>query len=267
MEISKDKVDSTSIAFEMLGAREIIKLTAGGVNIEHQVKALESAIVENPRLAIDLIRALIESVCITILHDRGLSVTTKHDLPELIKLTLKKLNLPYDNIPNAKKVNESIGKTAQGLANLIQGICELRTLEGFASHGKDAFFQSSLDLAHVHLAARAADALVNFLFKKHQNNLEAHSATRLIYEHHESFNDYINDNTEPVIIFDLRYSPSEILYNLDKEAYRDLLTDYHNQELGDSDRSVSQEQNLSEEISLDCQHTNTEDISIVSIKL
>jgi len=236
MEISEVKVDATFMAFEMRGAREIIQLTAGAVHIEHQVKALESAIVENPGLAIDLIKALIESVCITILKDLGKTFNKGEGLGKIVKKTLKELNLLHEN-PDAatSKVIQSLNQTATGLADAVQGICELRNLEGFASHGKDAYFQSSLKLVQLELAARAADALVNFLFKINKNYTEQHSPTRLIYQDHTLFNEHVDENNPPVTIFGLIYTPSEVLYLMDKEAYREQLLDYKNQESTDDD--------------------------------
>jgi len=49
--------------FIMHGAREILEYSAGGVHIEQQVKALETALAESPNLAFDLSRSLVECVC------------------------------------------------------------------------------------------------------------------------------------------------------------------------------------------------------------
>ncbi|MDZ8086018.1 MAG: abortive infection family protein [Nostoc sp. DedQUE12b] len=247
MEISEVKVDATFITFEMHGVREIVQMTAGAVHIERQVTALESAIVENPGLAIDLIRALIESVCITILNDRGQEVSKKDDLPDLFKKTLKQLQLVPEDHAAATKVSDSLKLTANGLFTVIKGICELRTNEGIASHGKDAYFKSSLELMQVQLAARSADAVVSFLFKVHKNYGEKHSVKRLMYQDFQQFNNYIDDNNEPVAILSLSYSPSEVLYQVDKEAYRDLLIEYNNQELIENNNPTkSEEQYLSD---------------------
>ncbi len=65
--------------FVLHGARAAM---AGGlVHIEAQVKALERAVVENPALAFDLARTIVESTCRTILAERGVSFGTQVDLP------------------------------------------------------------------------------------------------------------------------------------------------------------------------------------------
>ena len=69
--------------FVMHGARDAI---AGGlVHIEEQVKAIERAVVENPGLAFDLARTLVESVCRAVLRERAVAYSEDDDLPKLFK--------------------------------------------------------------------------------------------------------------------------------------------------------------------------------------
>ena len=42
----------------------------------------------------------------------------------------------------------------------------------------------------------------------------------------EAFNNYVDDANQVVQIFDLEYRPSEVLFNVDFEAYRELLSSY-----------------------------------------
>src|SRR4051812_47745556 len=56
--------------FSMTGGREVLALAGGALHIEQQVRAIERAVAEEPHLAFDLARALIETVCKTILGDR-----------------------------------------------------------------------------------------------------------------------------------------------------------------------------------------------------
>ena len=112
-----------------------------------------------------------------------------------------------------------------GLQTAIQGICELRNTQGFASHGKDAY-TLQLDIVQAQLAARAADAIVNFLFRAHRHYPIDGPARRLVYRELANFNDWIDEQNGIVRIFMLEYKPSEVLFGIDQEAYRDLLADY-----------------------------------------
>jgi hypothetical protein len=224
--------DSNTLAqaFIMQGAREILEISAGAVHIKKQIESLELAIQNDPGMALDLSRTLVESVCLTILKDKGYepSKEEKKELPKLLKITTKKLQLAPQEHGEANKVEESLLKMLRGLNDTILGICELRNANGFASHGKDAYFIQTLESTHIHLVARAADAIVNFLFKTHKKNILSSSFIRIKYEEKKTFNEYLDDFYEAIEIFELRYRPSEILYALDREAYCNLLTEFEN---------------------------------------
>ena len=65
--------DSRSTSdFVMHGTREVLML--GAAFIKQQVEAIESAIGENPGLAVDLAYTLVDTSCKTILRDRGHNV-------------------------------------------------------------------------------------------------------------------------------------------------------------------------------------------------
>src|SRR5882724_2053311 len=143
--------------FVMHGAREV--LAAGAVHIERQIAALESAIGENPGLAFDLAKTLIESACKTILRERGQSLSDNLELPRLLRETLGKLQLVPDAHVGKPELAGSLRKTVGGLQTVIQGVCELRNSEGFASHGRDAQAEQ-LEATQAQLVARSADTVV-----------------------------------------------------------------------------------------------------------
>jgi hypothetical protein len=76
------------------------------------------------------------------------------------------------------------------------------------------------------LAAQAADAIVGFLHRVHLQERVPVTRARIEYNDNEGFNTYVDEANEQVRIFDLGYRPSEVLFAVDHEAYRDLLTDY-----------------------------------------
>ena len=70
--------------FVMQGARAAI--ADGLLHIEEQVKALEQAVTDNPGLAFDLAKTLIESACRTILTERRIPFDKDDNLPKLYKV-------------------------------------------------------------------------------------------------------------------------------------------------------------------------------------
>lgn len=210
--------------FSMQGAREVIQIMGTAVHIQRQVTALESAVNDNPGLAFDLAKTLVETVCKTILADRGKEVDDKLDAPQLFRETIRYLQIIPDEHPRPE-ARESVQKTLGALQGIVAGLCELRNKEGFASHGKDAYTKF-LESMQAQLAARSADAIVNFLFKAHRSYRAGSAPVRLHYEDHAAFNDFLDDVNIPVIISDYEFLPSETLFEMDEEAYKDLLTQF-----------------------------------------
>ena len=217
---------SSPVQFQMLGAREACK--GGWPHIEQQVLALEEAVDRNPGLAFDLAKTLLESACKTVLTGVKRQYDDRWELPRLLKETLEQLRLVPEEIAQEKGVSESLRKTAGGLQTVIQGICELRNAYGFASHGKGPSFQQ-LESVHALVVARATDVIVDFIFRVYREYSVFTPAKPLTYEDNVEFNEYVDNNNEPVRIFNLEYSPSEVLFKVDPDAYYDLLLEFNDQ--------------------------------------
>ena len=227
--------ESSSAPFVMLGARDAI---AGGLtHIEEQVKSIERAVVENPGLAFDLAKTVVESACKTILSERKISFGSDEDLPKLFKTVT--LNLPL--LPVAAsgeaEARKSLVQTLSGLHTALQGVSELRNAYGFASHGSDAP-RPAMESAQALLVAQAADAIIGFLHRVHHQDRAIVAVVRLEYDGNSAFNTYVDEANDVVRIFDLGYRPSEVLYSVDKEAYRDLLSRFE-PEGDDSDANAA----------------------------
>jgi hypothetical protein len=210
--------------FVMHGARAAV---AGGMlHIEEQVKALELAVTENTGLAFDLARTLIESACKTIITERGSTFDKDDDLPKLFKAaTLAVPFLPAELIADAT-ASKSLRQTLNGLNTALQGVCELRNAFGFASHGS-AEPRPAMEGVQALLAAQAADAIIGFLYRVHRQDMTRPRSVLKAYDDHPVFNDWIDEQSEPVQILSLPpYRPSDVLFNVDLEAYRDLLADH-----------------------------------------
>lgn len=77
------------------------------------------------------------------------------------------------------------------------------------------------------LVAQAADAIIGFLYRVHRQDISRPKTVRLEYEDNPDFNEWLDEQCEPVRIMSLPpYRPGDVLFNVDQEAYRDLLTDY-----------------------------------------
>lgn len=217
----------TRIDFVMYGARGA--MADGLLHIEQQVEGIERAVVENPGLAFDLAKTLIESVCRTILNERTIPFARDDDVPKLFKEAAA--HLPFLPASASKEVEarKSLAQTLNGLHTAVRGVCELRNRYGFASHGTE-LPHPAMESVQALLVAQAADAIVGFLYRIHRREREAPALVRPEYGDHSYFNSYVDEANPLVRIFALEYRPSEVLFAVDLEAYHDALKGYESEE-------------------------------------
>lgn len=195
-------------------------------HIEEQVKALELAIVANTGLSFDLAKTLVESACKTILTERGLAFDKNDEIGKVFKSASQSIPFLPPTMVTDAAARKSLQQTLAGLNTALQGVCELRNAFGFASHGSDGP-RPAMDGVHAILAAQTADAIVGFLYRVHCTDRSRPVVPRLEIGDNPEFNEWIDQENEPVRIFSLpAYRPSEVLFNVDREAYRDLLAQY-----------------------------------------
>ncbi len=73
--------------------------------------------------------------------------------------------------------------------------------------------------------------MVSFLFKAHRNYAaQAARPKRVEYVDNQRFNAFVDETHEPIDILSLTYRPSEVLYNVDYEAYVDALNSFSNEQ-------------------------------------
>jgi hypothetical protein len=207
----------------MYGARKAI---AGGLtHIEQQVTAIEQAVVENPGLAFDLSRTLVESACRSVLGERSVSVDSDDDLPTLFKLATRSLPFLPAEVSTQVEVRRSLAQTLNGLHTAVQGICELRNRCGFASHGSGAP-RPPLQMEQALLAAEAADTIVGFLCGVHRLDRAPHASKRALFEENGEFNDYVDGATGPIQVLEAEFRPSDVLFQLEPQTYQIYLADF-----------------------------------------
>lgn len=204
--------------FRMYGARTILEDSQKAIQIRHQVDAIEEAVRKSPPLVFDLAKGLVETVCKTILNDLSVPIGAAPDLPELFGKCLNTVRLFPSGYHDPKGVTGRLRKLANGLRTIVQGLCELRSSDGVAAHGRDAY-EPVLSGPQAILAASAADSVVAFLWNCHRRFDEPPSYKRGRFEDFAQFNDFLDDCHELIQILSYSYAPSEVLFAVDKEAY------------------------------------------------
>lgn len=142
------------------------KFTGTDANyVLEQITRMESAVENDPGLAIGTAKELVETVCKTILEERGIPLDRSPDLPKLVKQTAKELKLTPSDIPDEAKASDSIKRLLSNLATITNGVSELRNSYG-TGHGKSAKTKG-LGARHAKLAVGAASTLAIFLVETH----------------------------------------------------------------------------------------------------
>ena len=129
-----------------------------------EIDRLARAAEEDPSLAVGTAKEMVETICKTILKDRGVNPQSE-DLPKLVRDTAKELSLLPDSIPDEAKGSEIIRRMLSNLNQVSQGIAELRNLYG-TGHGRDGRFVG-IQPRHAKLAVGAAATLGMFLLETH----------------------------------------------------------------------------------------------------
>ncbi len=213
-------------SFTMHGARDAI---AGGlVHIEQQVTSIEQAVVENPALAFDLAKTLVESVCKTVLEERFIEFAVDDDLPKLFKRATQILPFLPADVSHEAAARKSLAQTLGGLSTAVRGICELRNHCGFASHGA-AGPRPIMQAVQALMAAEAADTIVGFLHRVHRQDRTPSLPAPTLYDDNPRFNESVDETHEIVRIFNEEFLPSRVLFELALEPYRLYLTEFNSE--------------------------------------
>lgn len=234
----------SSTPFIMHGAR--VAMASGLVHIKEQIEGIEQAVIENPGLAFDLARTLIETTCRTILTERGVAFDLKDDLPKLFKTATKHLPFLPTAESGAVEVRKSLAQTLKGLSTAVQGVCELRNLCGFASHGSDSP-RPAMEAVQALLVAETSDAVVGFLHRVHRQDRIPIPSMRPEYDENSEFNDHIDEIHDIICILGVEFRPSEVLFQMEPETYRIYLADFNAEPESEDDSEMSDDQGESKQ--------------------
>jgi hypothetical protein len=137
-----------------------------GQYVVQQIRRLEDAVEKDAELAIGTAKEFLETLCKTILNERGVSFAKDEDLPAIVKLTTKALKLVPDDLPKSGGTEKTITVLLNNLSSIGHQLAELRNLYG-TGHGK-LTDHIGLEKRHAKLAVGAAATLALFLYESHE---------------------------------------------------------------------------------------------------
>ncbi|HKX45546.1 MAG TPA: abortive infection family protein [Planctomycetota bacterium] len=135
-------------------------------NVVEQLRRLEDVADSDPRLAIGTAKELVETVCKSILRERGVEVDSTWDIPKLVGEVRRELRLLPANVSADAPGKDAIKRVLGSLGSIAHSINELRGLYG-TGHGPDGRARG-LHGRHARLAVGMASTLATFLLETHR---------------------------------------------------------------------------------------------------
>lgn len=209
-------------SLRLRGCRELLNSYEDALPIRSAIEVIERSIPSDPGLAFTHCRGLIESVCRTILADRGIATPDEPKPNWLMSETLKALKLTPESFDNDGRVENGVKDVLGGLNRLIDGVVALRNSQGIGPHGKDAL-AAVLDADYAIITANAIDSAIALLYRLHRKQSETDPFKRIRFGDHADFDAYLDDKYPELVIEDAPIQASKALFLVDPEAYRQRL--------------------------------------------
>lgn len=146
-------------------AAKVVTQSIAAEYVSRQVTRMQSALGSEPDVAIGTAKEFVETICKTILRERGLVFDPNEKMPRLVKQVAAALDLIPKEIGDHSKATETVKRLLSNLGTVSDGLAELRNLHG-TGHGKDAS-TVGLEIRHARLAVGAATTLAVFLWESH----------------------------------------------------------------------------------------------------
>lgn len=186
------------------------------------IQSIEQNRRANPNVSLDAAKSLLESICKTILTNKGIGFRSDSKLGYLVKQTFG--CLPVFQSLEAKDVEAAKGIIGS-LETIGAKIGEFRNEHGFFSHGQD-IHGGQFDSYLTDLVITSTDVLTSFLISAYlQDDADK---KRPFYEDFAFFNQWYDENNPWVEVENLGFSPSKVLFENDIEAFKEAFNEFCN---------------------------------------
>ena len=134
-------------------------------NLYEDLRRLERVGDTEPGEAIALAKEIVESCCKLILDDRSVSYQEKADIPELLKLLRKEIQIMPQGINETARAANEVREVLTSLGKIAHALGPIRNAYG-KGHGRGRDFKG-LEPRHARLAVGAASTFVDFVLDRH----------------------------------------------------------------------------------------------------
>jgi len=231
--------------FELHSCRQLFERYPASTSLRPAVEVIERTILDEPGIAFAHCRGLLETVCVTILADRGTVIPSNSKPNWLMSQAVQSLELTALN-PDDKDAERGVTSVLKGLNSLVDGVVALRNSQGVGPHGRDAL-EKVLSVEYAMLTAAAVDAAVGLMFRLHQEQIGRDPINHLRFGVHSDYDAFLDEKYSEMVIEEVPISASQALYHQDRLAYRKSLVEFRNRSDEDSEPGIAEGESMSEE--------------------
>ena len=230
--------------FELHSCHQLFERYPASKSLRPAVEVIERTIQDEPGIAFTHCRGLLETVCVTILADRGSEIPLNPKPNWLMTRAIKTLQLTALN-PDNKEAEDGVASILRGLNSLLNGVVALRNSQGVGPHGRDAL-ESVLSVDYAMLAATAVDAAVGLMFRLHQEQIGRDPINHLRFGVHVDFDSFLDAKYSDIEIEEVSISASQALHHQDRLAYRKSLVEFRNRSEAENEE-IAEGESMSED--------------------
>ena len=213
--------------FQLHSCRELFERYPTSTSLRPAVEVIERTIQDQPGIAFTHCRGLLETLCVTILADRGREIPLNPKPNWLMSQAVSTLQLTALS-PDDKSAEHGVASILRGLNSLVDGVVALRKSQGVGPHGRDAL-ESVLSSEYAVLTATAVDTGVGLMFRLHQEQIDRDPINHLRFGIHADFDSFLDAKYPNIEIEEVPISASHALYHQDPLAYRKSLVEFRSQ--------------------------------------
>ena len=172
-------------------------------------------------------KALIESICKTILSNTFDPYGETDSVNKLVSITLKRLGIFAEN---------QISKFGSGMVTAMQNLGELRNNHGDTSHGKsiDELKNNRLEKLSAAFLVNSIEVMAVFLIEYYEIEFPNKEKETEEVVDYSDFNDFLDEEYGDVLVIGIPYPTSDVLLSVDRTAYGVKFQEY----LGDLDGHI-----------------------------
>lgn len=186
--------------------------------LEEYIQRIEAYLKNDFSISIENSKSLLESIAKEICSNRGQTFEAEDSPAKLLKLAFGAIGIQATTIsPQIAVSLSTIGQFIGELRNEVGSISHGRTMEELQT--KKEILDDITREFLIHSTEIIACFLIQFFEWKYPLTEVIETEEKLVYANCEDFNEYLDETYGEFAIGMLSYSASEILYNVDKQAY------------------------------------------------